>query len=52
MKRPLLKNIQKKLQNLLSTYKKTQTTKTKTQQQNKPLTKRIPSNESKNQFIS
>lgn len=52
MRRPLLGNVQKRLQDLLSTYKKTQAAKAKTQQQSKPLTRRIPSSGSRSQFVS
>ena len=51
MRRPLLGNVEKRLQDLLSTYKKTQASKARTSQ-SKPLSRKIPSSGSRTQFVS
>ncbi|XP_056000282.1 dual serine/threonine and tyrosine protein kinase-like isoform X4 [Ostrea edulis] len=50
MKRPLLGNVEKRLHDLLATYRKSQVVMAKAQ--SKPLTRRIPSSGSRTQFVS
>ncbi|XP_062594539.1 dual serine/threonine and tyrosine protein kinase-like isoform X3 [Saccostrea cucullata] len=51
MRRPLLGNVEKRLQDLHATYKKTQASKEKAQR-SKQQTRRIPSSGSRSQFVS